>query len=225
MFFLFQLAVLAAISAFAQASAPPPQPPPSCRFSSGAPELDRSFPAALSGDFGDDQSSGGRNQPPSARSLAAQVPNNVKEEIQTSANDSDSDDTSRRGDDKEGRFHEEGGDWGTNSKGEVVPERWKPGPKADPNDENAYIIAFDEAKSGQDLKYQGDWHVHPSGTKTDLHGLHYFKQGPTDDDCHRAGDHKGGIHIVVGAGDREVYFYGKSKNLLGKMSLRAFMKP
>jgi hypothetical protein len=157
--------------------------------------------------------------------LAAQVPNNVKEEIQISVDDSDSDDTSRRGDDKEGRFHEEGGDWGTNSKGEVVPERWKPGPKADPNDENAYINAFDEAKSGQDLEYQGDWHVHPSGSKADLHGLHYFIQGPTDDDFHRAGDHKGGIHIVVGAGDREVYFYGKSKNLLGKMSLRAFMRP
>jgi hypothetical protein len=194
-FFLWQLAVLVAISAFAQAPAPPPQPPPSYR------------------------------QLPTAQTLAAQVPNNVKEEIQISVNDSDSDDTSRRGDDKEGRFHEEGGDWGMNSKGEVVPERWKPGPKADPNDENAYIVAFDEAKPGQDLEYQGDWHVHPSGSKADLLGLHHFDQGPTDDDCRRAGDHKSGIHIVVGAGNREVYFYGKSKNLLGKMSLRAFMKP
>jgi hypothetical protein len=258
MFFLLQLAVLAAISGFAQAFAPPPQPPPAYRFSSGALGLpldgfirvrkslgkrlfyvirleggggsveavmDRSFPSALARDFGDDQSSGGRNQPPTAESLAAQVPNNVKEEIQTSTNDSDSDDTSRGGDDKEGGFHEEGGDWGTNSKGEVVSERWKPGPKADPTSENPYIIPFDDAKPEQDLKYQGDWHVHPSGTKTDLHRSCHFKQEPTDDDRHRAGDHGGGIHIVVGAGDREVYFYGKSKKLLGKMSLRAFTKP
>ena len=161
-----------------------------------------------------------------AQALADQVPQSVKEEMQTSLNDSNKDATARGSDDKEGEFHEEGGDWGTNSKGEVVSERWKPGSKASPlpGSVNADIVPFDEAKPGQDLKYVGDWHVHPKGTSTDAKGNKYgFDQKPSnpEDTGGDSGEHKGGIHIVLGARDNKVYFYN-SNGLIGSVSFKSF---
>jgi hypothetical protein len=67
----------------------------------------------------------------------------------------------------------------------------------------------------------GTYHVHPSGSITDANGrTTFFAQPPSGRDIHEAG---GGINIVVGAGDKKVYFYNSS-GVIGKpMKLKDFM--
>jgi hypothetical protein len=67
----------------------------------------------------------------------------------------------------------------------------------------------------------GNYHVHPSGSITDGNGqTKFFVQGPSAKDIKEA---TGGINIVVGAGDKKVYFYNSSGNIGKPMKLKDFM--
>jgi RHS repeat-associated protein len=188
-------------------------------------EMDEGFLAALSGNFDDDDDNSAssditaKTKGPTAQELSTSVPQNVKDEMERSKNDSDKPDLDRGGDDDEGKFHEEGGDWGVNGHDAVVPERWDPGPKSDPNHEaRAGIAPYQFAKRGEKLKYQGDWHVHPGGIK----GRGFFRPEPSPEDHEGAGDNKGIIHIVLSNLDNKVYFYNEGKKLIGTMGWDKF---
>jgi RHS repeat-associated protein len=158
-----------------------------------------------------------------AAQQAAQIPANVKEEMQTSVNDSNSPDTKRGGDDATGGYHEEGGDW-VDDKGRVAVVRWKPGKKADPGLEGGAQIVPDPSVRAPG--YEGNWHVHPRGTALDHHNnVRGFGQPPSDgpgEDLDRAKS-LGGINIVIGARDKQVYFYN-GVTVIGQISLKNFMK-
>jgi hypothetical protein len=155
-----------------------------------------------------------------AQDLAAQVPPEVKNAIMNSVNASDA----PSADDKTGGFHEEGGLWGTTANGSQVPVPALPGPASDPAvDSNAHIFTVNPANpalAGTVTEIQGQWHVHPSGSKTVDNKTFSFNQSMSPGDKSNA---RFGINIVVGAGDRKVHFYNSS-GLIGKaMNLKDFM--
>ena len=71
----------------------------------------------------------------------------------------------------------------------------------------------------------GTWHVHPSGTLTQEKGnirtTKSFNQPPSGRDIKEAGT---GINIVVGAGNKKVYFYNGSGLIGEPMKLKDFLK-
>ena len=127
-------------------------------------------------------------------------------------------------DDTRGGFHEEGGQWGTTTSGAVSVAPAVPGPA------NLNVVggahmdpakAVDPSVKNNWQSLDGTYHVHPSGSITDANGQRlFFAQGPSGKDISVAG---GGINIVVGAGDKKVYFYNGS-GVIGKpMKLKDFM--
>jgi RHS repeat-associated protein len=153
-----------------------------------------------------------------AAALAAQVPPQVKAAIVSSVKASDK--PSAAAHDKTGGFHEEGGIWGKDIKGDPVPVPALPGPAASPGTDNAAHIqvmnSADPSLKETLASIDGQWHVHPSGSNA----AGYFRQGPSGVDTNGS---ILPINIVVGAGDRHVYFYDNT-GLIGKsMTLKSFM--
>ena len=155
------------------------------------------------------------------QSLAAQVPAQVKAAIKASVDASN--DPSAAAGDKTGGFHEEGGIWGTDTSGKAVPIPALPGQAADPRVEGGHIDETNSANPSLKnnlVSIQGKWHVHSSGSITDEKGIHSFTQGPSGMDF---GNATFPINIVVGAGNKKVYFYNSS-GVIGKpMKLKDFL--
>jgi hypothetical protein len=156
----------------------------------------------------------------SAAQTAAQVPDVVKQEINASVNDSNG----KTSDDTHGGHHEEGGEWDIgDDPNDVDVIRWKAGPSGDPG-------SGATVKPGPGFPhhgYAGNWHVHPRGTALNMNGeMVGFEQSPSIGPGMDTDRVKGlkGINIVVGAGDKTVYFYNSSQGITGQMSLNAFMK-
>jgi len=152
------------------------------------------------------------------------VPPEAKAAIAASVQASNS--PSAQAGDKTGGFHEEGGIWGTDAAGKAVAVPAVPGKAADPRAEkNASIDVYSSANPAlkQSLaSVGGEWHVHPSGSMLGLDGnTRFFDQGPSKDtDIPRAA---GPMNIVVGAGEKKVYFYDKS-GVIGTMKLKDFLR-
>ena len=130
------------------------------------------------------------------------------------------------GADTTGGFHEEGGQWGTTTSGAPSVAPAIPGPANMAVVGGAHIDptnAVDQSVKSSWQSIGGDYHVHPSGSITDANGLtHVFNQPPSGKDISVAGD--GGIHIVVGAGDKRVYYYNGSGVIGQPMKLKDFMR-
>lgn len=154
---------------------------------------------------------------PFAQSLAARVPQAVKDAIRASINASNS----PTSDDKMGGFHEEGGMWVTTTDGKLAVLPAIPGACAKPNegshiDPERSVVPISSYKIAS---VGGDWHVHPRGgviedRKTKHNGVvtetkitETFVQQPSPRDL-SAG--LAPINIVVGAHDEIVYFYNSS---------------
>ena len=175
----------------------------------------------------------GTGAPLSPSQLAAQVPPEVKAAIAASLKASDSPTTSLGPgkDDTKGGFHEEGGIAGTDSAGNAVPVPAVPGPVGDPRTQKGDAAHIDPTNSADpSLKntlatVDLQWHVHPSGsiTKGDFYSssVSSFVQPPSPGDLRNANFR---INIVVGAADKQVYFYNH-QGLIGKpMKLKDFMR-
>lgn len=74
-----------------------------------------------------------------------------------------------KGDDDEGRFHEEGGVYGPTKDGTEAVVHAKPGAKSDPFSEAMATvvpgIAADPSQESTLPRPEGSFHIHPSGTK------------------------------------------------------------
>lgn len=158
-----------------------------------------------------------------AASLAAQVPPEVKQAITASVNASNSP-GGLNGSDKQGGFHEEGGQWGTTTSGKTHVAPAVPGPYSNPADKNKPSmdpsVSVNPSQKQNWQSFDGTWHVHPAGTVVDANGTHSFKQVSSPVDRKNATT---GINIVVGAKDRQVYFFNNSREI-GHISLKQFMK-
>jgi hypothetical protein len=174
--------------------------------------------------WGDDNDAYRPPEPiPTPQSLAAEVPGSVKAAIMDSVNASNA--PSAGAGDKTGGFHEEGGMWGTDTSGNAVPIPAAPGKVADPRKENATIdptISANPSLKNNLVSIDGAWHVHPSGTITEGNKTFFFNQHPSNpQDTSRANFP---INIVVGAGNKRVYFYNGSGEIGKGMTLKAFMR-
>jgi RHS repeat-associated protein len=157
-----------------------------------------------------------QNQQSQAQVLAQQVPAQVKESIGDSVEASNS----KNADDQQGGFHEEGGIWGAAiSDGTTIVSPAKPGAAAKPEDKEVKMDvgkAVDPALN-QKMVPQGEWHVHPKGSAD-----RRFNQPPSDVDISHA---VAPINIVVGAGNKRVYFYDLSGVINQKgMKFKDFFK-
>jgi hypothetical protein len=155
--------------------------------------------------------------------LAAQVPASVKKAIADSIKASN--DPSKAAGDKQGGFHEEGGVWGKNAKGEEVPVPAVPGQVADPRKNREATIdvekAADPTLKASLTDTEGQWHVHPLGVVHEGNSTSFFKQEPGERDFANA---KYNINIAVGADNNRVYFYNHD-GIIGKpMKLGDFIK-
>lgn len=161
----------------------------------------------------------GQTPPPSplAQSLAARVPQSVKDAIRASVNASNS----PTADDKIGGFHEEGGMWVTTTDGKLAVLPAVPGAYAKPNegshiDPELSVVPIASDKIGS---VDGDWHIHPrggiiedrktkhNGVVTEIKIIETFIQPPSPTDISWG---LAPINIAVGAQDETVYFYNSS---------------
>ena len=171
--------------------------------------------------------------PPSslAQSLAARVPQSVKDAIRASVNASNS----STPDDKMGGFHEEGGMWVTTTDGKLVVLPAVSGAYAKPNEGSHIDPEFSAIPIASDkiASFDGSWHVHPRGgviedrkTKhkgvvTEVKITRSFSQQPSPRDISAA---VAPTNIVVGAQDEIVYFYNSS-GIVASEPLAAFLAP
>ena len=168
---------------------------------------------------------------PLAQSLAARVPQAVKDAIRASVNASNS----PTSDDKVGGFHEEGGMWVTTTDGKLAVLPAVPGAYAKPN-EGSHIdpeLSVVPIASDKIATIDGDWHVHPRGgviedRKTKRKGVvtetiitETFTQPPSPKDITWG---LAPINIVIGAQDQLVYFYNAS-GIVATEPLAAFLSP
>jgi hypothetical protein len=143
---------------------------------------------------------------------------NVSPEVKSAIADSVKASNSPTADDKKGGYHEEGGIWGTTTSGNTVVVPAQPGPYSGPNDTTAHIDPGNSANPALKDNLQsvdGTWHVHPKGGADKG-----FVQPPSAQDKANAA---ASINIVVGAGNKRVYFYN-STGVTREMSLKDFMK-
>jgi hypothetical protein len=123
------------------------------------------------------------------------------------------------GADTTGGFHEEGGIAGTNASGGSVISPALPGNRSDTN-----LMPVNPSLNASMTNETVSWHVHPGGRTAS--GDLQFVQSPSGRDQEVAArehlDVPGVIHIVVGAGNKQVYFYNGSSTVL-QMSLKKFM--
>ncbi len=180
--------------------------------SSGTLQMIASFTSSITGSMFADLA-----QQQTAQQQAAQIPGAVKSAIMNSVNASNA----PSGADTTGGFHEESGIAGTNAAGGLVVSPDQPGAYSNPDTSNHVStthtpVDADARNSIANVTVM--WHVHPSGT-TATHG---WVQPPSAQD--QSVVVPGPINIVVGAGNRTVYFYNGSSNVQS-MSLKNFMKP
>ncbi len=153
--------------------------------------------------------------------LVRSVPVEVKRAIQKSLDASNS----PTADDKTGRFHEEGGQWGKGVDGNVLVYPAVPGKVSKPGNKEATVdsgqAVDQEGKTNNLATTDGKWHIHPAGDG--LNGKRGFLQGPSPGDLNRPADEFLPTNIVVGAASRRVYFYD-SKGLVAEVGLSDFMK-
>lgn len=122
------------------------------------------------------------------------------------------------GADKTGGFHEESGVAGTDVNGKLVISPDQPGPYANPDKTTEAHTSghpADQNVRNSIADVTVSWHVHPSGRTA----THDWIQPPSDVDKRQA--IPGAINIVVGAGNKTVYFYNSSSVV--HMSLKQFM--
>jgi hypothetical protein len=125
------------------------------------------------------------------------------------------------GNDTTGGFHEESGVAGTNAAGGLVVLPDKPGPYSNPDTSNHVSTTHtpvDQDQRNSVSTFTVFWHVHPSGSTA----THAWAQPPSAQD--QSVVVPGPINIVVGAGNKTVYFYNGSSNVQ-HMSLKQFMTP
>ncbi|WP_306589370.1 carbohydrate binding domain-containing protein [Geothrix sp. 21YS21S-4] len=153
--------------------------------------------------------------------LVSSIPVEVKRAIQKSLDASNS----PTADDKTGRFHEEGGQWGKGVDGNVLIYPAVPGKVSKPGDKEANVdsgqAVDQEGKNNNLATTDGKWHIHPAGDG--LNGKRGFFQGPSSGDLNRPADEFLPTNIVVGAASRRVYFYD-AKGVIADVSLSDFMK-
>ena len=174
--------------------------------------------------------------PPTAESLAAEIPTNVKQAILNSLQASNA----PTADDKQGGFHEEGGIWVTTANGRVVVERAVPGKFTKPG-RPAHMEINELANplpAARIAAVEGMWHVHPAGETvhrrvlppkeegdrkvvTVITTTSYFGQPPSEEDFAAA---TLPVNIVIGARSRLVYFYDRS-GMIGTMPIEKFLAP
>ena len=159
----------------------------------------------------------GKQNQQTSQSLAAQIPCDVKAAMVKALNDSNAPTT----DDKKGGFHEEYGVAGLDASGKWVVSRDRPGPYANP-DVTKHVSPSgkpadrDVANSIVDPRIA--FHVHPSGITA---AGHRWIQPPSDVD--KAAAIPGQINIVLGAGEKKVYFYDSSGDIGKAMKLKDFL--
>lgn len=158
---------------------------------------------------------------PKIDSLVSSVPVEVKRAIQKSLDASNS----PTEDDKTGRFHEEGGQWGKGVDGNVLVYPAVPGKVSKPGDKEANVDSGEavdqQGKINNLATTDGKWHIHPMGDG--LNGKRGFLQGPSPGDLKRPSDEFAPTNIVVGAASRRVYFYD-AKGEIAEVALSDFMK-
>ena len=154
----------------------------------------------------------------SAQDLANEIPQEVKEAIKASleASDSPTDDFN----DSFGGYHEESGLAGTDAAGKLVISPDIPGPEGNPD--NTEHLHTSQQAADQDVRNRittptVSWHIHPKGNT----GTHGWKQPPSPADHTEVIANT--ISIVVGSGNRTVYFYDSSSRVV-HMSFDKFMK-
>jgi hypothetical protein len=161
-------------------------------------------------------------QQQTAQQQAAQVPGAVKSAIMNSVNASNA----PSGADTTGGFHEEGGIAGTNANGGVVVSPAIPGAYSPSGVVSTNLMPVDPSLNASMSTVTVSWHVHPDG-RTAAGDLAWNQPPSGQDQRVAAGEHQavpGLIHIVVGAGNKTVYFYNGSSSVQS-MSLKNFMKP
>ncbi|MDP1830563.1 MAG: RHS repeat-associated core domain-containing protein [Geothrix sp.] len=153
--------------------------------------------------------------------LVGSVPVEVKRAIQKSLDASNA----PTEDDKTGRFHEEGGQWGKGVDGNVLVYPAVPGKVSKPGDKEASVdsgqAVDQQGKINNLATTDGKWHIHPMGDG--LNGKRGFLQGPSPGDLKRPADEFLPTNIVVGAASRRVYFYD-AKGVVAEVGLSDFMK-
>jgi len=175
-------------------------------------------------------------QQPTAQSLAARVPLNVRKAILDSVNASNR----PTSDDLQGGFHEEGGIWITTGDGSAVAQPAVHGEYAKPGHQAHLDIAMPAHPVAADraVGLGGAWHIHPAGeivnrrvlpvkreghkeiTKVILTTT-FFEQPPSSKDMAGA-DFP--INIVVGARSKMVYFYDRF-GIIATMPFDEFLAP
>jgi RHS repeat-associated protein len=164
----------------------------------------------------------GEAQQQTAQQQAAAIPGSVKSAIMNSVNASNA----PSGADTTGGFHEEGGIAGTNASGGVVISPAIPGAYSPSGVVSTNLMPVDPSLNASMSTVTVSWHVHPNG-RTAAGDLAWNQPPSGQDQRVAAGEHQavpGLIHIVVGAGNKTVYFYNGSSSVQS-MSLKNFMKP
>lgn len=156
-----------------------------------------------------------------AQTQAAQIPGAVKTAIMASVNASNA----PSGADTTGGFHEEGGISGTNSSGELVVSPAIPGAYSPSGVVSEPMTPADPKLAGSITTLQVIWHVHPNGRTAS--GDLAWKQPPSPQDQRVAANENQALsglsHVVVGAGNKQVYFYN-GNGQYQQMSLKKFME-
>ncbi|MBA3912842.1 MAG: hypothetical protein H0X25_03060 [Acidobacteriales bacterium] len=126
--------------------------------------------------------------------------------------------------DTAGGFHEEGGVWGKDASGSTLVVPAVAGPVADPsNKEHAHITVENPANQslgGRRARVDGKWHIHPKASMRKGDVTYTFDRSPSPRNRSNASY---GINIVVGAQNRQVYFYTNSQ-IVGRISLDKFLQ-
>lgn len=117
-------------------------------------------------------------------------------------------------------IHEEGGLWGTSLSGNLLISPAVPGPPWQQGQTSVSIDVTNAANPSllqQIGSFSGSWHVHPRGNSRVQ-----FNQFPSNTDKSNQNLAYLPINIVLGAGDRQVYFYNSS-GVINQMGFGAFM--
>jgi RHS repeat-associated protein len=174
--------------------------------------------------YAGDDSQGSTSNKQQQQQGCCNVDPSVKKAIMDSVNASNS----STADDKKGGFHEEGGQAISITTGDTVTLPAQPGKYSDPRVPGGIATVDPSNAVNPNMKSQIEsllvtWHVHPGGTMTEITGntqkTSFFVQPPSDVDKKKVSL---GINIVVGAGNKQVYFYDSSR-IIKQVSLKDFM--
>ncbi len=173
----------------------------------------------------EDDEGGSKAPKPTAQDLANMVPQTAKDAIEASVEASNS----KNGSDPEGGHHEEGGVWGPTRDDTELAVPAKPGAYCHLDKcQQASVQNLDSADPSKMAKLkniEGQWHVHPKGTRDFLDRHAEFNQGPSGTKGNPGHDIKTGIfkiNIVIGARDGKVYFYDTT-GVVAKMKYTDFI--